>query len=153
MPSARAVFAGRERSQARRSPSGVTTMSAGPGPDHRSRGRLLVLRYASLQLGFALAVALGAWALAGTAAAAAALAGGAIVATGNVVFGWRLFAPGVAPVRVLARAWYVGEVLKWAWIGFALWLALGPAGLQPLPLLLGLIAAQLGFWVGLAAIR
>lgn len=135
-------------------------MSTGPGSgagrssdSHRSRGRLLVLRYASLQLSAALVVAIGAAFVSGGAAAKAALAGGAIVATGNVVFGWRLFAPGIAPVRVLARAWYVGEVLKWLWIGLALWLALGPADLQPFPLLLGLIAAQVGFCIGLAAIR
>jgi F0F1-type ATP synthase assembly protein I len=98
-------------------------------------------------------VALVALLASGPAAAGSALAGGSIVALGNVVFGWRLFAPGVAPVGVLARAWYAAEVLKWLWVGFALWLALGPAGLPPLPLLVGLIAAQAGFWLGIALVK
>ena len=98
-------------------------------------------------------LAVGALVLAGPAAAQAALAGGLVSTVGNVVFGWRLFAPGVAPVRVLARAVYAGEALKWLWIGFALWLAIGPAQLAPLPLLLGLMAAQAGFWLGIVLIR
>ena len=121
--------------------------------DHRTRGRLLVLRYAGLQLACAALVALAALPLAGGPAAVSALAGGAIVALGNVVFGWKMFAPGIAPASLLARAWYLGEVLKWLWIGFALWLALGPAQLAPLPLLLGLLAAQVGFWLGLATVK
>ena len=120
--------------------------------DHRTRGRRLVAKYAGLQLGCAAAVALGALALSGAGAALAALAGGAIVACGNVVFGWRLFAPGVAPAGTLTRAWYAAAVAKWLWVIVALWLALGPARLAPLPLLLGLIAAQAGFWAGLAVI-
>jgi F0F1-type ATP synthase assembly protein I len=98
-------------------------------------------------------VAVGALPVAGLAAAGAALAGGAIVALGNVVFGWKMFAPGIAPAGALARAWYVGEVLKWLWVGFALWLALAHVALPPLPLLLGLVAAQVGFWIGLATVR
>ena len=98
-------------------------------------------------------LAVGALVLAGPAAAQAALAGGLVSTVGNVVFGWRLFAPGVAPVRVLSRAVYAGEALKWLWIGFALWLAIGPAQLAPLPLLLGLMAAQAGFWLGIVLIR
>ena len=121
--------------------------------DHRLRGRRLVLRYAALQMIAASLLAVGALVLAGPAAARAALAGGLVSTVGNVVFGWRLFAPGVAPVRVLARAVYAGEALKWLWIGFALWLAIGPAQLAPLPLLLGLMAAQAGFWLGIVLIR
>lgn len=120
--------------------------------DHRTRGRRLVAKYAGLQMSWAAAVAVGALALSGANAALAALSGGAIVALGNLVFGWRLFAPGVAPVGTLTRAWYAAEVLKWLWVMVALWLALGPAKLAPFPLLLGLIAAQVGFWAGLAVI-
>src|SRR5262249_7872373 len=57
------------------------------------------------------------------------------------------------PVRVLTRAFFGGEALKWAWLGVALWAALGPARLAPLPLLGGLLAAQLGVWLGLAGVR
>lgn len=127
-------------------------MSVG-AENHRLRGRRLVLRYASVQMGAALLVAGASLAVAGTGAAKAALVGGLVAAVGNVVFGWKLFQPGIAPVRVLARAAYAGELLKWLWLGFALWMALGPAHLAPLPLLLGLIAAQAGFWLGIALIR
>ena len=113
----------------------------------------MVLRFAALQMIAAALVAVGALAFSGLPAAQAALAGGLVSAVGNVVFGWKLFASGVAPVRVLARALYAGEVLKWLWIGFALWAAIGPAQLAPLPLLLGLMAAQAGFWLGLVLIR
>jgi ATP synthase protein I len=121
--------------------------------DHTTRGRLMVLRYAGVQMACAAVVAVAALALSGPTAAVAALAGGSVVALGNVVFGWKMFSPGIAPAGALARAWYVGEMLKWIWVGFALWLALGPAQLAPLPLLLGLIAAQIGFWIGLATVK
>jgi F0F1-type ATP synthase assembly protein I len=121
--------------------------------DHRLRGRRLVLRFAALQMIAAALVAVGALVLSGPAAARAALAGGLVSAVGNVVFGWTLFAPGVAPLRVLARAIWAGEVLKWLWIGLALWGALAVAHLAPLPLVLGLLAAQFGFWLGIALIR
>lgn len=91
--------------------------------------------------------------MSGAVAGRAALAGGVIVATGNAVFGWRLFAPGVAPVRELARGLYAGAALKWLWLLAALGLALGPAGMPPLPLLAGVLAAQAGFWIGMAVIR
>jgi len=112
-----------------------------------------VLRFAALQMIAAALVAVGALVLSGPAAARAALAGGLVSAVGNVVFGWTLFAPGVAPLRVLARAIWAGEVLKWLWIGLALWGALAVAHLAPLPLVLGLLAAQFGFWLGIALIR
>jgi len=120
---------------------------------HRERGRRLVLRYAALQLGAALPVAAAALALSGAAAAKAALVGGLVVALGNVVFGWTLFRPGIAPVQRLARAAYAGEALKWLWIVAALYGALAVAHLPPLPLIAGLVAAQAGFWVGVAVFR
>ncbi len=89
----------------------------------------------------------------GLGGAFAALAGAAVVARGTVVFGWRMFRPGIAPVPQLARAWYSAEVLKWLWVGCGLWLALGKVALAPLPVLLGVIAAQIGFWVGLARVK
>ena len=117
--------------------------------NHRDRGRRLVLRYAGLQMGLAALAAIAALVLAGPRAAQAAIAGGFVVTLGNVVYGWVLFRPGIAPVRVLARAAFAGEVLKWLWIGIALWAALALAHLPPLPLVAGLIAAQFGFWLGL----
>ncbi|HXQ30687.1 MAG TPA: ATP synthase subunit I [Steroidobacteraceae bacterium] len=128
-------------------------MSVATGRDHRQRGRRLVLRFAGVQLAATTVAAVTAFALAGARAAGAAFVGGLVVAVGNMVFGWKLFAPGVAPVGTLVRAVYAGEVLKWLWLGLALWASLGPAHLPPLPLVAGLIASQIGFWLGLAIIR
>jgi F0F1-type ATP synthase assembly protein I len=124
-----------------------------PARNHRELGRRFVLRYALLQMAAATLVAIMAFAVAGAAAALAAIAGGLIVALGNVVFGWVLFQPGIAPVRLLARAAFAGEVLKWLWLGIALWAAFAVAHLPPLPLVAGLIAAQFGFWLGLVILK
>jgi F0F1-type ATP synthase assembly protein I len=121
--------------------------------DHRRRGRRLVLRFAGVQLLATLLAAVVVLAFRDASAALAAAAGGLVVAVGNVVFGWKLFAPGVAPVRVLTRTVFAAEVLKWLWLVLALWLAVGPGHLQGLPLVAGMLAAQLGFWVGLAVVR
>lgn len=121
--------------------------------DPVARGKRMVGRFAALQMAAAVLVALFAAMLSGGASATAALAGGAIVAVGNVIFGWRLFAPGVVPAHRIARAMWVGEGLKWAWVVLAVWLALAEAKLVPLPLLAGMLAAQLGFWVGVALVR
>ena len=98
-------------------------------------------------------VALGVGVFSGWSAVQAAVAGGAVVAVGNVIFGWRLFAPGVAPAARIARAMWLGEGLKWLWVVLAVWLALTTANLEPLPFLLGLLAAQVGFWLGMAFLR
>jgi len=51
------------------------------------------------------------------------------------------------------RALVAGEVLKWLWIGVALGAALGLTHLPALPLVTGMLAAQFGFWLGLALIK
>ena len=119
----------------------------------RTRNQRLVLRFLVAQICCAAAIAVGGLFYAGWAVAHAVLAGGVIVAVGNAVFGWRLFAPGVAPVRVLARGLFAGAALTWLWLGLALWLAIAQAGLMPLPLLLGMLAAQVGFWIGVAFLK
>ena len=92
--------------------------------DHRARGRRLALRFAGLQVGCAGVVALIAFATSGAAAGSAALAGGLVVAVGNVLFGWTLFAPGVAPI-LADGATYAGVVV----LGHAVMrLIAGPAG-------------------------
>ena len=128
-------------------------MSVATGRDHRQRGRRLVVRFVGVQLAATTLAAVIAFALADARAAGAAFVGGLVVAVGNMVFGWKLFAPGVAPVGTLMRAAYAGEALKWLWLGLALWVAFGPAHLPPLPLVAGLIASQIGFWLGIAIIR
>lgn len=121
--------------------------------DPVARGKRLVGRYVALQMGAAALVALFAAGMSGAASARAALAGGAVVAVGNMIFGWRLFAPGIAPAARIARAMWFGEGLKWAWVVLAVWLALAVAKLVPLPFLAGMLAAQVGFWIGVALIK
>ena len=122
--------------------------------DIHGRNQRLVLKFASLQALAGVPVALGFAALGpphgGWVGVQAALAGALVMAGGTLVFGWKMFRPGVAPARQLATAWYAGEVLKWAWVGLAMWLALDVAGLAPLPLLSGVLAGQVGFWLGVA---
>ena len=113
----------------------------------------MVLRFAGVQMLAASVIALGVGLMNGWPASQAALAGGAVVAMGNVIFGWRLFAAGIAPAARIARAMWLGEGLKWLWVVVAVWLALMVAELAPLPFFLGLVAAQVGFWVGIAFLR
>jgi F0F1-type ATP synthase assembly protein I len=128
-------------------------MSAAREQGPVSRGKALVLKFAGAQMLAALLAALGVGMFSGSAAFQAALAGGAVVAVGNVIFGWRLFAPGIAPAARIARAMWLGEGLKWLWVVLAVWLALTAADLLPLPFFLGLLAAQVGFWLGIAFLR
>jgi ATP synthase protein I len=109
----------------------------------------LVRRVVLLQTGCAALAAAAFWALEGAAAGRAALQGGMIVAVGSALFGWRLFAPGIAPAPALRRALFAAESLKWLWIVFALWAALARWKTPPLPLVAGLVFAQFGYWVGM----
>lgn len=104
------------------------------------------------QLGAAVLAAL-AFGMAGIGSMAAAAYGGLVVALGSAVFGWRLFAPGVAPVARLARSLYAAEVLKWLLTVLALWFALTQLKLPGLPLIVGMIAANVAFWLGMARIK
>ena len=71
------------------------------------------------------------------------------MATGTALFGWRAFAPGVAGGAVLSRAMYAGKALQWVWYVLALYVAFGRLKLEPMPLLIGLFAAQFGYWAAL----
>jgi len=129
----------------------TSTMRAQHGPE--VRGKRLALRFAAAQLGGALLAAIIVAVITDGSNAMATVAGGAVVAVGNLVFGWRLFAPGVAPAERIAKAMWVGEGLKWLWVVVAVWLALDVSNLAPLPFLLGMLAGQVGFWVGVAVIK
>lgn len=104
------------------------------------------------QLGAAVLAGLVFW-TAGMGSMAAATYGGLVVALGSAVFGWRLYAPGVAPVARLARSLYAAEVLKWLLTALALWYALAQLKLPGLPLIVGMIAANVAFWLGMARIK
>ena len=117
--------------------------------DTVNRARRLVVRVVVLQVATAVGVAAAFGVFAGSRAAVSALSGGCIVAVGSAVCGWRMFAPGIANATVLNRAMMAGEALKWLWLILAMWVALTKLQLPPMPLLVGLISAQFGYWFGL----
>ncbi len=112
-------------------------------------GKRLVARVVLLQLGCAALSGLLLWTFAGAPSGRAGLAGGLVVATGSALFGWRLFAPGIAPAAMLRRALFAAESLKWCWFVLAVWTAFSRLKLAPLPFMTGLVAAQFGYWFGL----
>ena len=114
-----------------------------------ARGKRLVMRVVLLQMGCATLTGLLFLTFRGAAAGWSGLAGGMIAAIGSAVFGWRMFAPGIAPAATLRRALFAGESLKWFWYVLALWAAFARLKLAPLPLLGGLVFAQFGYWAGL----
>jgi F0F1-type ATP synthase assembly protein I len=116
------------------------------------RGKRLALRFALTQVACAGLVALVCLGTSGLNSARSALAGGLIVASGTLLFGWRLFASSWPPAAA-ARGFYLGELVKWLWIGGALWLAFTVGGFLPLPLVLGVVAGQIGFWVAVGLIK
>ena len=113
------------------------------------RNYRLVVRVVLLQAGCALIAACLLLAMRGPSAGLAALLGGLIVAAGSVLMGWRTFRPGVAAAATLGRALYAGVALKWLWFALALYVAFARLKLGTVPLLIGIAAAQLGYWVGL----
>ncbi len=121
--------------------------------DALGAGKRLVMRVVLLQMGCAVVGAVLFGCFRGMPAARAGLAGGLIVAVGSAVFGWRLFAPGIAPATTLHRALFAAESLKWLWYVLSVWAALTRLKLLPLPLLTGLIFAQFGYWVGLVGTK
>ena len=114
-----------------------------------ARGHTLVVRVVLLQTGCAFLVACPFLGFRGAAAGFAALAGGLTVALGSAVFGWRMFMPGIAAAPALATAMYTAVAFKWLWYALALYVALVRLKLEAAPLLIGMAAAQLGYWAGL----
>jgi hypothetical protein len=48
---------------------------------------------------------------------------------------------------------YTGVALKWAWFALALYIALKELQLDALPLLTGVVVAQVGYWMGLLRLK
>jgi len=119
----------------------------------QSRGKRMVVRVVLLQAGCAALVASVFLVFKGLGTGLAVLVGGLIVAAGSAVFGWRLFKPGIAGGATIATAMYAGVVLKWLWFALALYLAIALLKLDAVPLLIGIVAAQLGYWVGLIRLK
>jgi F0F1-type ATP synthase assembly protein I len=118
----------------------------------RVRGKRLALKFAATQLACTGLAALVFLMLSGWNAARSAVAGGLIIALGTLVFAWRLFATDW-PAASAARGFFAGEVLKWIWVVGAFALALTRGGMEPLPLLIGLVASQCGFWVAMGIFK
>lgn len=116
------------------------------------RGKRLALKFAAVQLACTSLAAFVFLALSGANAARSAVVGGLIVALGTLVFAWRLFATDW-PAASAARGFYAGELLKWVWVIGAFALALTRGGMEPLPLLVGLLASQCGFWVAMGIFK
>jgi len=116
--------------------------------DIARRGKRLALKFAATQLTSTSLAALVFLALDGIDAARSAVVGGLIIAVGTLLFAWRLFATGW-PAASAARGFYAGELLKWVWVLGAFTLALTRGGMEPLPLLVGLLAGQCGFWIAM----
>lgn len=116
------------------------------------RGKLLALKFAAIQLASTGLAALVFLLSSGSNAARSAIVGGLIIALGTLVFAWRLFARDW-PAASAARGFYAGELLKWIWVIGAFALALTRGGMEPLPLLIGLLAAQSGFWVAMGIFK
>ena len=121
--------------------------------DDPSQSKRLVLRVVLLQVGCAAVVGLLFWIMKGTAAGWSGFAGGMIAAIGSALFGWRMFAPGIAPAAILHRAMFAAAGLKWFWYLLALWAAFARLGLPPLPLVTGVAVAQFGYWAGLVGMK
>ena len=117
--------------------------------DVLARNYRLVVRIVLLQAGCAVLIASMFLVFKGARQGLAALVGGLIVAAGSAVFGWRAFKPGIAGAPVLGTAMYSGVALKWLWFAIALYIALARLKLDAAPLLIGIVATQLGYWVGL----
>jgi len=79
--------------------------------DPTLRGKRTVVRVVVWQAISAAAAAAGFGVFSGGWPALSALAGGLIIAIGTAVFGWRMFAPGVASAPVVNRAMMAGEAL------------------------------------------
>jgi len=81
--------------------------------------------------------------------ALSALVGGLIVASGSAIFAWRLFIHGIAPARTLLNSAYAAELLKWVWMVALLYAAIALWRLTALALILGMLAAHVGFYFAL----
>ena len=113
----------------------------------------LVVRVVLVQAGSGLLVASLFLVFKGESAGLAALAGGLIVALGSALFGWRMFSPGIAGAARLTTAMYAAVALKWLWFLLALYVALARLKLEAGPLIVGLAAASVGYWIGLMRLK
>ena len=84
---------------------------------------------------------------------AAVLLGGALVVVGTLLFGWRMFAAGVGSSGTALASMLVGKAMQWITLALGLFLVIGVLHFPVVPVVSGVIAAQVGFWIGTGLIR
>jgi F0F1-type ATP synthase assembly protein I len=85
--------------------------------------------------------------------AVAALVGGVIIALGSWLFALRLYGLGITSARKVLRSAWLAQMVKWLWLCTALYVAIAVVQLSFPGLIVGIMAAQLAFWIALIAIR
>lgn len=117
-----------------------------------AHGRRLVPRIA-LAEAVATAVVASGFAFVSAQAALAVLLGGALVVLGTLLFGWRMFAAGVGSSGTALASMLAGKAMQWIALALGLFLVIGVWQFPVLPVVAGVIAAQVGFWIGTGLIR
>ena len=117
-----------------------------------AHGRSLVPRIALAEAVTTAIAALG-FALASAQSALAVLLGGALVVVGTLLFGWRMFAAGVGSSGTALASMLVGKAMQWITLALGLFLVIGVWHWPVVPVVSGVIAAQVGFWIGTGLIR
>lgn len=109
-------------------------------------GRRVALLTVLLQLAATVVVAL-AMAGQGWPMLLAVLVGGFLIATGNLLFAWRLFGRRVQAAAGALGSALMGQLLRWMWIGLGLVIVISSDVVPPVGVLVGAIVAlvaQLG---------
>ncbi|HWT16599.1 MAG TPA: hypothetical protein VN581_12500 [Patescibacteria group bacterium] len=117
-----------------------------------AHGRSLVPRIALAEVVAAASTALG-FAFVSAQHALAVLLGGALVVIGTLLFGWRMFAAGIGTSGTALASMLVGKAMQWITLALGLFLVIGVWHWPVVPVVSGVIAAQVGFWIGTGLIR
>lgn len=112
-----------------------------------AHGRQLVARIAALEVVLTLVVS-AAFAFVGFASARASAVGGGLVVLGTLLFGWRMFAAGVGSPGTALGSMLIGKALQWITLALGLYVVIGVWHWPVLPVVSGVVAAQVGFWIG-----
>ncbi len=110
-------------------------------------GRRVALLTVLLQ-GAVVAVIALIFAVAGSAKVWGVLVGGGIIASGNLIFAWRLFGRRVRTAGSALGSALLGQFLRWIWIGGGLVLVMAN-GFDPVGVLIGAAVALLAHLGGL----
>lgn len=117
-----------------------------------AHGRSLVPKIALAEMVLTLIAAVG-FVPAGAHQALAASLGGLLVVVGTLIFGWRTFAAGVGSAGTALASLLVGKAMQWIWLALGLFLVIGVWHWPVVPVVSGVVAAQVGFWIGTGFFR